>query len=68
MLHSHLRMTGAWDVRADGERWRRAPRRAWLVLGAGGRQVVQFDGPLLQLLTEARASAPTRCSPASART
>ena len=23
MLHSHLRMTGAWDVRAAGERWRR---------------------------------------------
>jgi endonuclease-8 len=54
VLHSHLRMTGAWDVRADGERWRRAPRRAWLVLGARGQQVVQFDGPLLELITEAR--------------
>jgi endonuclease-8 len=54
VLHSHLRMTGAWDVRALGERWRRAPRRAWLVLRAGEREVVQFDGPLLELMTQAR--------------
>src|SRR6188472_3558904 len=31
-LHSHLRMTGAWAVYRRGQRWRRAPRRAWLVL------------------------------------
>ena len=23
VLHSHLRMTGAWDVYGEGERWRR---------------------------------------------
>ena len=55
VLHSHLRMTGAWAVHAAGERWRRAPRRAWLVMRAGAQEVVQFDGPLLGLLTEARA-------------
>jgi endonuclease-8 len=62
VLHSHLRMTGAWDVHALGERWRRTPRRAWLVLRAGGQEVVQFDGPLLELVTEGR----TRTDPALA--
>jgi endonuclease-8 len=54
VLHSHLRMTGAWSVYREGERWRRSPRRAWLVLRAGGHAVVQFDGPVLELLTEGR--------------
>jgi endonuclease-8 len=54
VLHSHLRMTGAWSVRETGRRWARHPRRAWLVLRAGGHDVVQFDGPVLELLTETR--------------
>ncbi|HEY4278143.1 MAG TPA: DNA-formamidopyrimidine glycosylase family protein [Conexibacter sp.] len=53
-LHSHLRMTGAWAVYPHGARWRRAPRRAWLVLRARGQEVVEFDGPLLELMTESR--------------
>jgi endonuclease VIII len=53
-LHSHLRMTGAWDVHAAGERWRRAERRAWLVLRVPGWEVVEFDGPVLELLPDAR--------------
>jgi endonuclease-8 len=53
-IHSHLRMTGAWGVYPDGRRWQRAPRRAWLVIHAAGHDVVQFDGPLLELLTETR--------------
>ena len=57
VVHSHLRMTGAWDVHGAGERWLRAPRRAWLVICAGGQEIVQFDGPLLELLTEARSRA-----------
>jgi endonuclease-8 len=54
VLHSHLRMTGAWDVRPLGGRWRRSPRRAWLVLRAGDREVIQFDGPVLSLMTGGR--------------
>ena len=54
VLHSHLRMTGAWGVYAAGRRWRRSPRRAWLVLRAGGHEVVQFDGPVLELMTDGR--------------
>jgi endonuclease VIII len=54
VLHSHLRMTGSWRVYRAGERWRRSPRRAWLVLRARGHEVVEFDGPVLELMTEGR--------------
>ena len=54
VLHSHLRMSGSWAVYGAGQRWRRAPARAWIVIESGGSQVVQFDGPLLELMTEAR--------------
>jgi len=53
-IHSHLRMTGAWGVYARGARWRRSPRRAWLVLRTSGHEVVQFDGPVLELMTDSR--------------
>ena len=53
-IHSHLRMTGSWGVYAPGQRWRRAAGRAWLALGRGGHAVVQFDGPVLELLTDSR--------------
>jgi endonuclease-8 len=53
-IHSHLRITGAWGVYAQGRRWRRSRARAWLVLRAEGRDVVQFDGPVLELMTEGR--------------
>lgn len=53
-IHSHLKMTGSWYTGRVGQRWRRAPRRAWLVLRARNHEVVQFDGPLLELLTGLR--------------
>ena len=53
-LHSHLRMTGVWGTYPCGRRWGRSPRRAWLVLRALDHDVVQFDGPVLELLTESR--------------
>ena len=53
-LHSHLRMTGAWGVHREGARWKRARRRAWLVLHSGEWDVVQFDGPVLELMRESR--------------
>jgi endonuclease VIII len=55
VLHSHLRMTGLWSVRRAGERWPRPRHRAWLVIRSGGRDVIQFDGPLLELVTAVRA-------------
>jgi endonuclease VIII len=53
-VHSHLRMSGAWDVHREGDRWRRAGGRAWLVLCAGGWEVVEFDGPVLELMPDTR--------------
>jgi endonuclease-8 len=53
-LHSHLRMTGLWGVYRAGERWRRSRRRAWLVLRVAGHEAVEFDGPVLELLTDSR--------------
>src|ERR671921_2376116 len=55
VLHSHLRMTGWWGVFETGARWRTSPKRAWLVLRAAGHDVVQFDGPVLDLMTASRA-------------
>src|SRR3954463_6995906 len=53
-LHSHLRMGGAWGVYRRGERWRRPPHRAWLVIRTDDHDVVQFDGPVLELMTDGR--------------
>jgi endonuclease-8 len=53
-LHSHLRMTGSWGIHPKGRRWKRNPRRAWLVLETPKIDVVQFDGPVLELMTESR--------------
>jgi endonuclease-8 len=54
-VHSHLRMSGLWLVCREGQRWRRAPRRAWLVLRSEGWEVVEFDGPVLELISDHRA-------------
>jgi endonuclease VIII len=53
-IHSHLRMGGMWRVHEHGERWRRSPRRAWLVIRTDRHEVVQFDGPVLELMSEGR--------------
>jgi endonuclease-8 len=54
VIHSHLGMTGAWRVFSGGRRWRRSRSSAWLVLAAGDDEVAEFNGPLLELLTEGR--------------
>jgi endonuclease-8 len=54
VLHSHLGMVGVWGVYGPGRRWGRSARRAWIVLRAGDQEVVEFDGPLLELMTEGR--------------
>ena len=53
-LHSHLRMGGSWGVYERGRRWHRSPRRAWLVIRTPDHEVVEFDGPVLELMTESR--------------
>jgi endonuclease VIII len=54
-LHSHLRMGGKWGVYERGRRWTRSARRAWLVIRTDEHDVVQFDGPVLELMTDSRA-------------
>jgi endonuclease-8 len=54
VLHSHLKMTGAWGIYGLGQRWHRAASRAWIVFSRAGTDVVQFDGPVLELMTESR--------------
>jgi endonuclease-8 len=49
-LHSHLGMVGSWTVLPHD----RIGRRAWLVMRAGERWVVEFDGPTLELMTDGR--------------
>src|SRR5262249_45710489 len=59
-IHSHLRMTGHWGVYGAGARWGRSPRRAWIVIRASGAEVVQFDGPVLELWRDAQLRADPR--------
>jgi endonuclease-8 len=54
-LRSHLGMHGSWHRYAPGERWRRAPGRARLVLEVPGAVAVCFDAPDLELF-EVRAA------------
>jgi endonuclease-8 len=54
VIHSHLRMTGSWQVRPIGGPWSRSLRRAWFIIRAGGKEVIQFDGPVLELMTLSR--------------
>ena len=51
VIHSHLRMTGSWKVRPEGDA---VPRTAWLVLRRSGQEVIQLRGPVLELMTEGR--------------
>ena len=54
VLHSHLGMVGVWGVYGPGRRWGRSARRAWIVFRAGDHEVVEFDGPVLELMTGGR--------------
>jgi endonuclease-8 len=53
-LRTHLRMNGSWHHYRPGERWRRPPGRARLVLEVDGAVAVCFDAPVVELF-EARA-------------
>ena len=55
-VRTHLRMNGSWHRYRPGERWRRSPARARLVLEVPGAVAVCFDAPVVELL-EQRAEA-----------
>jgi endonuclease-8 len=59
-LRTHLRMNGSWHRYRPGERWRRSPARARLVLEVPGAVAVCFDAPVVELFdTRAEAIHPT---------
>jgi endonuclease-8 len=51
-LRTHLRMNGSWHRYRPGERWRRPPGRARLVLEVPGAVAVCFDAPVVELLEQ----------------
>jgi endonuclease-8 len=55
-LRTHMRMNGSWQRYRPGERWRRPPARALLVLEVPGAVAVCFDAPVIELF-ESRAEA-----------
>jgi endonuclease-8 len=55
-IRTHLRMNGSWHRYRPGERWRRSPARARLVLEVPGAVAVCFDAPVVELF-ETRAAA-----------
>jgi endonuclease-8 len=59
-LRTHLRMNGSWHRYRPGERWRRPPGRARLVLEVDGSVAVCFDAPVVELFeTRAEGLHPT---------
>jgi endonuclease-8 len=53
-IHSHLRMSGRWRVFERGWDWGRRAWTAWLVLETATHAVVQFNGPILELVRSTR--------------
>jgi len=53
-LHSHLGMSGSWQVGRRGERRRKPASAAWLTLSGDELEAVQFGGPTLRVLSSAR--------------
>jgi endonuclease VIII len=55
-VRTHLQMNGSWHRYRPGERWRRPPGRARLVIEVPGSVAVCFDAPTVELF-EQRAEA-----------
>ena len=51
-IRTHLRMNGSWHRYRPGERWRRPPARARLVLEVEGSVAVCFDAPVVELFEQ----------------
>lgn len=55
VLHTHMRMTGAWHLYHRGDRWHRAAHRATAVLDFDDEQAVLFAAPTCELLAASAA-------------
>jgi endonuclease VIII len=51
-LRTHLQMNGSWHRYRPGERWRRPPGRARIVLEVPGTVAVCFDAPVVELFEQ----------------
>jgi endonuclease-8 len=54
VLHSHLGMSGSWQVVEPGDRRRKPASAAWVTLIGNGVEAVQFGGPTLRVLSAAQ--------------
>lgn len=54
VVHSHLRMSGRWEIGRPGRRYRRPRTTAWLILATDDLEAALFNGPLLEVLTPAQ--------------
>ncbi len=53
VVHTHQMMTGSWHLYAPGERWRKSPRAARVVLAVPGTVAVCFASPVVEVLDAA---------------
>jgi endonuclease-8 len=51
-LHSHLGMSGSWQVLPRGRPWRKPAAAAWLDVRGEASEAVQFGGPTLRMLSD----------------
>ncbi|MCK6551553.1 Fpg/Nei family DNA glycosylase [Myxococcota bacterium] len=52
VLRTHMMMTGAWHIYRPGERWRKSPGAARVVIEAGDWLAVCFAAPVVELVRE----------------
>jgi endonuclease VIII len=55
VLHTHMRMTGAWHLYRPGESWRKPARLARIVLNNQDTVAVLFSAPVVELVREREA-------------
>ena len=55
VLHTHMRMTGAWHLYRPGESWRKPARLAKIVLSNEDTVAVLFSAPVVELVREREA-------------
>lgn len=53
VLHTHMRMSGAWHVYRPGERWQRPSREMRVLIAASDVVAVGFNIPIAELLSTA---------------
>lgn len=50
ILHTHMRMNGSWHLYRPGERWRRSPASARVVVETNAYVAPCFDAPVVELV------------------